>query len=450
MYTRQYKTKKTSTNSAETSTTNQFAPRRFVVQPQVEEPPVASRVHQENKTGMPNNLKVGIENLSGIAMDDVKVHYNSAKPSELQALAYTQGTDIHLGKGQEQHLAHEAWHIVQQKQGRVKPTMQLQSIEINDDVSLEQEADLMGQKAAQSTAPEANQLLQLGSEKEVYQFNGWEKMALVLGGAAAGVLFSWLKSKYDESEATQKQQNIIQEFEMRMREPAFRTNAEDRENAFVLSALKEGVDENVARRLFQNSGAAAKDTVTGFAPGGDRIPTVQNAIDFINKNEMARGFYVEVDIRNLGGLNSVLGHTGADEIFTQIAKMTEEQVKSLGSSTVKVASFRHGGDEFSFVVVTENIEKSNIMKNNVEQKLEAAAQKIQHEIVDSTLIISINSDAEVEKEATLATIEHPKHKGKKEFNGTGIVFGVSQITGKDTVKNVLSAADLQVELRKNK
>ncbi|ALF53060.1 hypothetical protein ACX27_09720 [Nostoc piscinale CENA21] len=36
MYTREYKTKKTSTNSAETSTTNQFAPRRFVVQPDEE------------------------------------------------------------------------------------------------------------------------------------------------------------------------------------------------------------------------------------------------------------------------------------------------------------------------------------------------------------------------------------------------------------------------------
>lgn len=37
MYTRQYKTKKTSANSSETSTSNQFAPRPFVVQPQGEE-----------------------------------------------------------------------------------------------------------------------------------------------------------------------------------------------------------------------------------------------------------------------------------------------------------------------------------------------------------------------------------------------------------------------------
>lgn len=77
-----------------------------------------------NKTGLPDNLKSGIENLSGQSMDDVKVHYSSDKPAQLQAHAYAQGTDIHLGAGQEKHLPHEAWHVIQQKQGRVKPTLQ--------------------------------------------------------------------------------------------------------------------------------------------------------------------------------------------------------------------------------------------------------------------------------------------------------------------------------------
>lgn len=36
-----------------------------------------------NRTGLPDNLKSGIENLSGYSMDDVNVHYNSAKPSGL-------------------------------------------------------------------------------------------------------------------------------------------------------------------------------------------------------------------------------------------------------------------------------------------------------------------------------------------------------------------------------
>ncbi|WP_445711584.1 eCIS core domain-containing protein [Flavobacterium sp.] len=101
-----------------------------------------------NNTGLPDNLKSGIENLSGHAMDDVKVHYNSDKPAQLNAHAYAQGNDIHVASGQEKHLSHEAWHVVQQKQGRVKPTMQMKGkVNVNDDAGLEKEADVMGTKA---------------------------------------------------------------------------------------------------------------------------------------------------------------------------------------------------------------------------------------------------------------------------------------------------------------
>lgn len=111
------------------------------------QPPIQKR---ENKTGMPDKLKSGIENLSGYSMNDVKVHYNSSKPAQLQAHAYAQGADIHLASGQEKHLPHEAWHVVQQKQGRVKPTLQMKGgVNVNDDKGLEQEADLMGTKALQ-------------------------------------------------------------------------------------------------------------------------------------------------------------------------------------------------------------------------------------------------------------------------------------------------------------
>ena len=106
---------------------------------------------KENNTGLPNNLKSGIENISGYSMNDVKVHYNSAKPAQLNAHAYAQGTDIHLGTGQEKHLPHEAWHVVQQKQGRVKATKQMKgTVAINDDAGLEKEADVMGAKALQA------------------------------------------------------------------------------------------------------------------------------------------------------------------------------------------------------------------------------------------------------------------------------------------------------------
>jgi Domain of unknown function (DUF4157) len=103
-----------------------------------------------NQTGMPDELKSGIESLSGMAMDDVKVHYNSDKPAQLQAHAFAQGSDIHIAPGQEKHLPHEAWHVVQQKQGRVQATTQLKGVGINDDSGLEHEADVMGAKAMQS------------------------------------------------------------------------------------------------------------------------------------------------------------------------------------------------------------------------------------------------------------------------------------------------------------
>jgi hypothetical protein len=100
-------------------------------------------------SALPASLRAGVETLSGIAMSDVRVHRNSAEPARLGALAYAQGTDIHLGPGQERHLPHEAWHVVQQKQGRVTPTVQLKGVALNESAALEAEADAMGARAVQ-------------------------------------------------------------------------------------------------------------------------------------------------------------------------------------------------------------------------------------------------------------------------------------------------------------
>ena len=105
---------------------------------------------KKNNSGLPDSLKSGVENLSGLSMDDVKVHYNSDKPAQLNAHAYAQGTDIHIASGQEKHLPHEAWHVVQQKQGRVQPTTMMKAkVPVNDDQGLEKEADVMGARALQ-------------------------------------------------------------------------------------------------------------------------------------------------------------------------------------------------------------------------------------------------------------------------------------------------------------
>ena len=78
-----------------------------------EEEPLQAKA--ENASGLPGRLKAGIEALSGVSTDGVRVHPNSAAPAGVNAHAYAQGTDIHLAPGQERHLPHEAWHVVQQR-----------------------------------------------------------------------------------------------------------------------------------------------------------------------------------------------------------------------------------------------------------------------------------------------------------------------------------------------
>ncbi len=104
---------------------------------------------QRNNTGLPDNLKSGMEALSGVDLSGVNVHYNSSKPKAVQAHAFAQGNDIHLASGQERHLPHELGHVVQQAQGRVQPTITVGGVAVNDRPSLENEATKMGQNALQ-------------------------------------------------------------------------------------------------------------------------------------------------------------------------------------------------------------------------------------------------------------------------------------------------------------
>jgi hypothetical protein len=174
-----------------------------------------------NKTGLPDRLKTGIENLSGMSLDDVKVQYNSDKPAQLRAHAYTQGTDIHVASGQEKHLPHEAWHVVQQKQGRVKSTLQMKNgIHINDDKALEKEADVMSANALQMCRMDTSSQLLPGS---INSGNNISSTAILQGvfsqAPDAGVqdsIHGGVKSQYDShiEAGANTDGNMMQDFLM--------------------------------------------------------------------------------------------------------------------------------------------------------------------------------------------------------------------------------------------
>lgn len=115
-------------------------------------------------TGIPKQMKLDFEERSGASLDDVRVQYNSEKPSRLQALAYTQGSRIYIAPGQERHLRHELVHVIQQKQGRVQATARVNGMAVNDEERLEREADL-GQIPVQRKAGEAAGIVQRNMDK---------------------------------------------------------------------------------------------------------------------------------------------------------------------------------------------------------------------------------------------------------------------------------------------
>lgn len=139
--------------------TAQLAEEEELLQGKFSNTATAQLEEKPNNTGLPNQLKSGIESLSGMSLDGVKVHYNSDKPAQLNAHAYAQGTDIHVAPGQEQHLPHEAWHVVQQAQGRVKPTRSVDGVSVNDNPALESEATAQGERALQTRQSAPAQLM---------------------------------------------------------------------------------------------------------------------------------------------------------------------------------------------------------------------------------------------------------------------------------------------------
>lgn len=98
-------------------------------------------VRRPNLTGIPTQMKLDFERRSGLSFDDVRVHYNSDKPAQLKALAYTQGTQVYIGPGQEQHLPHELGHVIQQKSQTITPDTVQNGVPINSSQALEQLAD---------------------------------------------------------------------------------------------------------------------------------------------------------------------------------------------------------------------------------------------------------------------------------------------------------------------
>ena len=99
---------------------------------------------------LPRALVDGVAQLSGLDISSTRIRRRSDAAPQIGARAFAYGTEIHLAPGHESRLPHEAWHVVQQRQGRAQPmATNVGGVGVSLDRSLEREADVMGARAVE-------------------------------------------------------------------------------------------------------------------------------------------------------------------------------------------------------------------------------------------------------------------------------------------------------------
>lgn len=107
---------------------------------------------------LPEALRAKMESAYEADFSDVRVH-RDGEAERLHARAFARGADLHFAQGQydpvsgggQELIGHELWHVVQQRQGRVRADPALGD-GINADPGLESEADAQGRRAAHGQA----------------------------------------------------------------------------------------------------------------------------------------------------------------------------------------------------------------------------------------------------------------------------------------------------------
>jgi GGDEF domain-containing protein len=132
----------------------------------------------------------------------------------------------------------------------------------------------------------------------------------------------------------------------------------------VQTLLASGITTEQIESL-RDFGLMAQDNVTAYYEGRSgkgRFWTLEEAIRHVTETA-EESYYVEMDLRNLGGLNETIGSTKANEVYSAIAAIVRSEFSAVASET---AFFRHGGDETSAFLV-----------NTTEKTVREAIERVQ-------------------------------------------------------------------------
>ncbi|MEO5998527.1 MAG: DUF4157 domain-containing protein [Chitinophagaceae bacterium] len=110
---------------------------------------------QQKQGNLPDDIQTKMETAFDTDFSEVNVHQNSGTAKTLNAVAFTQGNEIHFKSGYDpfsengqEVLGHELSHVVQQRAGEVPVTHFESGFAVNTQTGLEQRAETEGKKAA--------------------------------------------------------------------------------------------------------------------------------------------------------------------------------------------------------------------------------------------------------------------------------------------------------------
>ncbi|HEX2901717.1 MAG TPA: DUF4157 domain-containing protein, partial [Bacteroidia bacterium] len=266
-------------------------------------PPVQRK---QSSGGLPGDLVDGFAASTGHDLSDVKVHSNSDKPSQVGALAYAQGNDIHLGSGQEQHLAHEAAHIVQQREGRVQANTNVGGMPVNDQASLESEADSMGAKAAQMKSSATASPLQRKSPGVVTQKKAIQRKA------ASNVMQLYADVNVAAQTAREWQAGV----DVRVADNG-RTLTSVDHGSKICYAHPSLIAQSNRELAARNSGIVLVEqaqSLRGSAPDGSGRHTLKKVLPTISHSTSGGAGTGQSSWQDCGRMSrEVMGHSGADQ-----------------------------------------------------------------------------------------------------------------------------------------
>lgn len=215
----------------------------------------------------------------------------------------------------------------------------------------------------------------------------------------------------------------------------------DRDRAvFYEYARQRGIKEAQAKELFERYHKT--DELTGFHPPEERGATARQLISDLQGAPNVEGFYVEADISNLGGLNRALGAKVADGVYRHISNVFAEKLtKAVTDAGGEVHFFRKGGDEIAAVI---KMPKDPAAQNKLKLALVEAQAEIKRWVETTELTAADGSSVK------LREITHPKKADRPDADGTALTFGVAKLEPGMALRDSFSAADVNVEAKKQR